>query len=172
MADLDVLVMKLLDEPPATELLAREPVITKLAITELLAHDPILVRMLVDFVCEPDDDRLAARLTEGLVEKVSERLSAPRYESGSRIGDPDDLTVGATPRRRWRRDRATGRSGAPIIADWQTAALNDEHSGIGPLTSDDWVSARKALGKGSRSLLFGTSRRALDAAKDRHRSTS
>lgn len=162
MADIDALVMKLLDEPPTMELLALEPAITKLALTELLAHDPVLVRMLADFVREPDDDRLAARLTERLTETVDERLSAPRI----RIGDPDDLTIGAL-RRRWPRDRAAGRSGAPIIADWRTTASNDEHSGIGPLTSDDWVSARKALGKGSRSLLFGTSRRALDAAKER-----
>jgi len=42
--------------------------------------------------------------------------------------------------------------------------LGDSAAELGPLTADDWAAARRALGKGSPSLIFGTSDRALDEA--------
>jgi hypothetical protein len=35
---------------------------------------------------------------------------------------------------------------------------------LGPLTDEDWTRARQALGNGSRSILFGTSKKAIDNA--------
>jgi hypothetical protein len=48
------------------------------------------------------------------------------------------------------------------------AASHDGHdSELGPLTGEDWTAARKALGRGSRWIVFGTSEKALDDAVER-----
>jgi hypothetical protein len=49
-------------------------------------------------------------------------------------------------------------------ADPGINGFEDSAADFGPLTADDWTAARRALGKGSPSLLFGTSDRVLDEA--------
>jgi hypothetical protein len=47
------------------------------------------------------------------------------------------------------------------------APAEDHDAELGPLTGEDWTAARKALGRGSRWIVFGTSRKALDDAVER-----
>jgi hypothetical protein len=48
-----------------------------------------------------------------------------------------------------------------------SATAESPEEELGPLTDEDWEAARKSLGKGSRSILFGTSDRVIDAAVSR-----
>ncbi|HEY1969382.1 MAG TPA: hypothetical protein VGH89_15630 [Pseudonocardia sp.] len=54
-------------------------------------------------------------------------------------------------------------AGAPPQARaWEPAPADADS--LGPLTDEDWTRARQALGNGSRSILFGTSKKAIDNA--------
>jgi hypothetical protein len=67
-------------------------------------------------------------------------------------------------------DRVDGASAPPRESTMGERAgpdsngFEDSAADLGPLTADDWAAARRALGKGSPSLLFGTSDRVLDEA--------
>jgi hypothetical protein len=54
-------------------------------------------------------------------------------------------------------------AGPPSEARAPEPDLADADS-LGPLTDEDWTRARQALGNGSRSILFGTSKKAIDNA--------
>ena len=56
---------------------------------------------------------------------------------------------------------------AQLAADAMAATGTVEAGQIGPLTDEDWSAARKALGKGSRSIFFGTSDKVIDQAVNR-----
>jgi hypothetical protein len=49
--------------------------------------------------------------------------------------------------------------GAPQVVN----IARDEQTNVGALTAEDWEAARKSLGAGTRSILFGTSTKVLDA---------
>jgi hypothetical protein len=52
-------------------------------------------------------------------------------------------------------------------SQYDLLASDDESINLEPLTAEDWDAARKSLGSGSKSLLFGTSTKVLDSIANR-----